>query len=236
MLTTYRQSGIGRVLARQGGVTLIEIMITLIIASVLMFLALPAFQQMMGSTRTKGAAESILSGLRHARSEAIKRNAPMRFQLVSTLDSGCAFSTTSILWVVTQTDQVARGDPEGLCDATPFTPKDDEADPCNAADDPKWPTHPAGNPVCANDPFIAAKSSPVVPSTVQVAADEAIITFGPLGQVLSNFDGTDSMAQVDITSTIADVVPWRILVATGGSVRMCNAGPDIAVGNPLKCP
>ena len=223
-------------LKQQHGVTLIELLIALVIASVLAMLALPAFQAMLASTRTKGAAESIMSGLRFARSEAIKRNVPMRFQFVSALDGTCAYSTASMLWVVTQTDQVSRGDPVGLCDATPFTPKDDPTDPCNATDDPKWPIHPAGNPACADDPFIAVKSPSTVPPAIQVAADETIITFGPLGQVLPNMGGSDSMTQVDITSTVADVTPWRVIIATGGSVKLCNAGAGILAGNPLKCP
>jgi prepilin-type N-terminal cleavage/methylation domain-containing protein len=221
---------------QQSGVTLIELLITLAIAAVIAMLAIPAFQSMMASTRTKGAAESILSGLRLARSEAIKRNVPMRFQLVSTLDNTCAGSTTSPLWVVTQTDQVATGDPAGKCNAAPFTPKDDAADLCNAADNPKWPTHPAGNPACADDPFIAAKSRSTVPPTVQVAADAATITFGPLGQVLANWEGSASMTNADISSSIADVTPWRVLVSTGGAMKLCNAGAGIAAGNPLKCP
>jgi prepilin-type N-terminal cleavage/methylation domain-containing protein len=221
---------------QQSGVTLIELMITLAIAAVIALLALPAFQSMMASSRTKGTAESIISGLRLARSEAIKRNVPMRFQLVTSLDNTCASSITSPLWVVTQTDQVAAGDPVGLCAAAPFTPKDDAADQCNAADDPKWPIHPAGNPACADDPFIAAKSPSTVPPSVQVAADSAVVTFGPLGQVLTNMGGSATMTRVDISSSIADVTPWRVLVSPGGAFRLCNAGGGIAAGNPLKCP
>jgi type IV fimbrial biogenesis protein FimT len=221
---------------QQHGVTLIELVITLAIAGVLGMLAIPAFQAMLASNRTKATAESVLSGLRIARTEAIKRNVPMRFQLVSSLDDGCGLSAASMLWVVTQTDQLAQGDPTGLCGAAPFTPKDDPTDLCNATDDPKWPIHPAGNPACANEPFIAAKSPSTTPPTIQVAADTAVVTFGPLGQVLSNMGGAGSMTQIDITSSTADVTPWRILIAPGGSVRLCNAGAGIAADSPLKCP
>lgn len=222
--------------SRQRGVTLTELMVTLAIAVVIGMLALPAFQSMMANTRTKGAAESILSGIRLAKSEAIKRNVPMRFQLVTTLDNACATSAASPLWVVTQTDQIASGDPTGLCDATPFTPKDDPADQCNAADDPKWPKHPAGNPACTSDPFIAAKSHPTVPATVVIGANSGVITFGPLGQVLANWEGSASMTRVNISSSTADVTPWSVLISTGGAIRLCNAGAGIAVGNPLRCP
>jgi prepilin-type N-terminal cleavage/methylation domain-containing protein len=233
----YPASGCSlRATAGQGGVSLIELMVVIVILGVIGMLALPAFQSMMASARTKGTAESILSGLRLARSEAIKRNVPMRFQLVSSLDSACAASTASPLWVVTQTDQVAVGDPDGKCDATPFTPKDDPADQCNAASDPKWPMHPAGNPACADDPFIAAKSPATIPATVQVGADAAIVTFGPLGQVLTNMGGSASMTRVNVSSSTEDVTPWRVLISTGGAIKLCNAGTAIAASNPLKCP
>lgn len=220
----------------QGGVTLIELMIVVIIASLLAMLGLPAFQSMYASARTKGTAESILSGMRLARTEAIKRNVPMRFQLMSTLDNTCVSSITSPLWVVTQTDQLTVGDPTGACGAAPFTPKDDPADPCNAANDPKWPIYPAGNPGCANDPFIAAKSPSTIPATVQVAADNAIITFGPLGQVLTNMGGSASTSQVDVTSSTANTTPWRVRVSPSGAASLCNSGAAIPASNPLKCP
>jgi prepilin-type N-terminal cleavage/methylation domain-containing protein len=225
-------------LTRQSGVNLIELMITIAIAAIIFALALAAFQTMMAGTRTKSTAESILSGLRYARSEAIKRNVPMRFQLVSSLDGGCAYSTTSPLWVVTQTDQNTRGEPIGQCDAAPFTPKDDISDPCNSSNDPKWPIHPAGNPACASDPYIAYKSSANTLAGISVEADSAVVTFGPLGQVLSNIGSeANSMTRVDVTSTTdADATPWSVIVASGGSLKMCNAGADIPATSPLKCP
>jgi type IV fimbrial biogenesis protein FimT len=188
---------------QQRGVTLIEIMVTLVIAGVIGMLALPAFQTMMANARTKASAESILSGLRKAKAEAIKRNMPVRFQLVSSLANGCAYSTSSMLWLVTETDQLATGDPVPDC----------------------------------GDATVIFSSPGDIPSTVQVSSNGAsIVTFSPVGQVLTNMGGAVQLARVDVTSTNADATPWRILVSPGGSIKMCNAGTAIAAGNPLKCP
>lgn len=193
----------------QRGLNLIEMMITIAIASVVFMLAVPSFQAMLAGNRTKAAAESIMSGLRMAKSEAIKRNMPMRFQLVSTLENDCVYSTTSALWVVTQTDQSATGDVEGNCGKTSTD---------------------ATNP-------IAFKSQGGTFPKVDINSNGAsVVTFNTLGLVLPNMESSDSLTQVDVTSTVADVTPWRVIVSSGGSLRLCNAGADIAAGSPLKCP
>lgn len=194
--------------ARPSGFSLIELMVTVLIAGILFTLAIPAFQSMMTGTRIKAAAESIMSGLRQAKSEAIKRNMPMRFQLVSSLTSACAFSTSSPLWVVTQTDQLATGDASGNCD--------------KASDD-------------ATDP-IAFKSSGASYPKVTIDADASVVTFSPMGLVLTNMEGGASLTQVDVSSDVEDTTPWRVLVSSGGSIKLCNAGPDIAADSPLRCP
>ncbi|MCX7627170.1 MAG: GspH/FimT family pseudopilin [Methylophilaceae bacterium] len=189
-------------LRQVSGVSLVELMIVIAVASILFFIGLPSVQDMMASTRTKTAAESILSGLRKAKSEAIKRNMPVRFQLVSSLSNGCAYSTTSMLWMVTETDQLASGDPVPNCGSAPrlFT------------------------------------SAAEVPPTVQINANASVVTFSPLGLVIDNMGGVARLAQVDITSSNPEATPWRVLVSSGGSIRMCNPGSAIAADNPMKCP
>lgn len=194
---------------RQQGINLIEVMVTIAIASVIFLLSMSSFQTMMAGTRTKAAAESIMNGLRFAKSEAIKRNAPMRFQLVSTLANNCVYSTNSALWVVTQTDQLATGDAESNCGKS---------------------SSDATNP-------IALKSPGGDFPTVQVDSNGAsIVTFNTLGLVLPNMGGADSLTQIDVTSTVADATPWRVIISSGGSLKLCNAGDEIAAGSPLKCP
>lgn len=60
------------------GVTLIELMIVIVIAAILMALAIPGFRDTIDRNRLKGATETIYSGMQFAKSEAIKRNVPIR--------------------------------------------------------------------------------------------------------------------------------------------------------------
>ena len=99
--------------AAQRGATLIELMIALAIVGLLMLLGLPAFSTFLQNTQIRNAAETTLSGITLARAEALRRNATVRFQLVSNLTSGCALSATSLNWVV------SLADPSGACDAAP---------------------------------------------------------------------------------------------------------------------
>lgn len=66
---------------RQNGVSLIELMIGIVIVSLLMVMGVPSFSLWMQNTQTRSAAESILNGLQVARTEAVRRNTPVRFSL-----------------------------------------------------------------------------------------------------------------------------------------------------------
>jgi type IV fimbrial biogenesis protein FimT len=59
------------------GFTLIEFLITIIVATILATLAAPSFISYIGNQRVRNASNDLASALLIARSEAIKRNAPM---------------------------------------------------------------------------------------------------------------------------------------------------------------
>lgn len=223
------------------GFSAVELMTVVAIAGILLAVAVPSLQSSIVSARTRGVAESLLNGLALARSEAIRRNAPMRFQLVSTLDNTCVYSNASGegiassgansipgLWVVSQYVWAnSRGQVGAACAATPAVPPDQE-EPC--------PTGSAAG--CASDPWIAYKSgADKVPGVDLVGTPTAastpvgfIVTFGPLGQLLDNFEGARSaLAPVAYRLDIAPATgnsgnSYRVEINANGGVKICVPG------------
>ena len=83
----------------QRGFGLIEAMVTVAILAILLSVAVPSFQQMIVNGRTRTIAESFRAGVDLARTEAMRRNLPVSFAVVSS-DTGCSASTTGRSWVV----------------------------------------------------------------------------------------------------------------------------------------
>ena len=63
---------------RVQGVSLLEVLVTLVIIGILALIAVPSYNEMIEGQRLRGAAEALASDLRWARSEAIKRSVPVR--------------------------------------------------------------------------------------------------------------------------------------------------------------
>lgn len=95
------------------GFSLIELMVALVIIGVFITMGVPAFALFLQNTQIRNAAETTLSGINLARAEAIRRNAAVRFQLVTDLTSACNTSSTSLSWVVSLADAA------GACDEMP---------------------------------------------------------------------------------------------------------------------
>lgn len=68
---------------KQDGFSLIELMIGIAIISLLTAMGTPTFSLWIQNTQNRTAAESILNGLQLARTEAVRHNAGVRFNLTN---------------------------------------------------------------------------------------------------------------------------------------------------------
>lgn len=97
----------------QRGFTLIETQVAIVIALILMLVALPAASSWIQNRQIRNLTESIQNGIALARVEAIRRNVPVRFQLVTSLVESCALSVAGPDWVI------SMADPSSNCGAAP---------------------------------------------------------------------------------------------------------------------
>ncbi len=99
----------GRVMSNQKGVTLVELVVALAIGAFVMGKAMLGVQDMVLNSQIRAVAEDIRDGIQMARTEAVHRNAIIRFQLTNTLTNSCVVSPTGPHWLV------SLDDPAGLC-------------------------------------------------------------------------------------------------------------------------
>lgn len=101
------------------GFSLVELMITVAVLALVLMLGLPNIAAWLQNTQIRNSAEATVAGLQLARTEALRRNRQVRFNVVNTLDASCSLIATGGSWVV------SMADPAGKCDAAPS----DTADP-----------------------------------------------------------------------------------------------------------
>jgi type IV fimbrial biogenesis protein FimT len=98
--------------ARQGGMTIVEIMVAIGIVAMVLALAGPSARNWIQNTQIRSGAESILGGVKQARFEAIKRNAMVAFELTdpsSTAWHVCLFDPVADACAAAQPDLAAGG-------------------------------------------------------------------------------------------------------------------------------
>lgn len=85
---------------RSRGFTLIELMITLVLAAIILTLAVPGFQDIIRNNRAATQSNELISALGLARSEAVKRGARVSL-CPSTNQTNCTGGTDwSVGWIV----------------------------------------------------------------------------------------------------------------------------------------
>lgn len=187
----------------QQGFSLIELMIGLAIVALVLMVALPSFTIFLQNAQIRNAAESTLSGLNLARTEAVRRNTLVRFQFVSDLTAGCVLSTTSLAWAV------SLADPTGLCDQTVGSTAAPQLIQTRSA----------------------TEGTKNVAVTVTGGSTAIFTGLGRLqGAGITQIDISNTTGTCEHLSASGKMRCLRIVVSSGGQARMCD--PKVAVPVP----
>lgn len=190
------------------GVSLIEIVIVMVILGLVAVAVGPEISQQLRNLQVRNAAEGLQAGLQKARSEAIARNANVRFTLVSALSSNCVASSSGNSWIV------SLDDPSGKCNQG-----------ASATDAPRIIAVQSG----ADGSTLAA----VVATRSNLSTPESSITFNGFGRPVD----ANQLARIVVSSTVspADHRSYRLDVSPIGSVRMCDPKVSTSSDDPRRC-
>jgi type IV fimbrial biogenesis protein FimT len=203
---------------RNRGFTLIELLVVVVLLVVLILAVMPGIGSWLRNSEIRNAAQGMVNALQQARAEAVRRNQNVLFSLVSdsasspgVIDNSCALSSTAASWVV------SLASPAGAC--------------AQAVSE-------------ATAPQILAKhargdGSPNVVVAVHAAdcsgSDSATqVVFNSYGRIAAPSSG-NPLRCLDLShSGSGDQRPLRVLIGTGGTVRLCD--PAIAATtDPRHC-
>jgi type IV fimbrial biogenesis protein FimT len=191
----------------QHGVSLIELAIALAVLSLALGLGAPSLAAYLANQQIRSRAQNVLSALQQAREEAVRRNAIVRFSLVSTVTNACALRSAGPHIVL------SRDNPAGQCggavseSTAPYIVKVIASD--GAARRISVAAHDGdGNPRYG-------------------------VAFDGLGRVVSS--GNDWISEIDFdASAAADRRRLRVQVFAGGDIRLCDPAVSDAT-DPRKC-
>ncbi|WP_295524978.1 GspH/FimT family pseudopilin [uncultured Pseudacidovorax sp.] len=192
------------------GMSLIELMVGVALLAILLALAIPAFGDWMRNARLRTTAESLRAGLQQARAEAIRRNAKVRFQLVTTLDNSCALSTSGPFWV---SNAGASVSPASGCGGAIST---------------------------TASPFLIQKSPVVSSATgdITLSASAGVMVFDPLGRMAATPAGVATIdlgsSGGSCLAQGGNVRCLRIAVTPSGDARLCDL-TRTTTNDPMKC-
>jgi type IV fimbrial biogenesis protein FimT len=198
---------------RARGFTVVEMTVVMFLMAMILFVAVPAVADWIRNVRVRSTAESIASGLREARMEAVRRNQIVSFWMVASpavgvLDGNCVRSDTSPSWMV------SLDDPSGLCDQPPS--------------------------VTAAPRIVSSKAAGPDGQGLVIAGLDGnsnvanVAAFDGYGRLRPTGPGGISLATIDVSAAQSGARRLRIQLNAGGDVKMCDR--DITVTtDPRKC-
>lgn len=188
---------------KQGGMSLVELMIAIAVFGILVVLGAPSFSTWLQSSQVRTAAESIVNGLQMARAEAVRRNTPVRFSLTS--------ASGLVDWEICASNNA----------------------PCPASDLIQQRSNTEGSVNARvgvyedGDGNNASNYSTVVPAGNEMPTH---VLFNSLGRTVNDGSGDDTV-RIDVTNARnANARRMVITISIGGQVRMCD--PALTATNP----
>ena len=201
---------------RQRGFTMLDLAVVVAIVAILASIALPNFSTWIQNSQVHNAGVAIQNGIQLARTEAVRRNTPIRFQLTTTLDANCALSTANANWAISIDDVT------GQCANTPINDSFPVGDTTN---------NPAPRIIQRGTASEGARNA-------VVAAGQSVIVFNSIGRLSP---APAAAINIDITNPTGGtcvaagglVRCLRVVITTGGQVRMCE--PALSSTDPRGC-
>jgi len=196
----------------QHGVSMLELMIAVAIGSILLMIGVPSFQSWIQNTQIRTAAESVLDGLQLARTEAVRRNVNVRFNLTD--------PAGMVTWTV-GCENVTANCPAGIQSRAGI----------EGGTNARVGISVAAYPSPVNAGYFNGPGAG--------AGLPAGVTFDGLGRVpAKNIDGTpntDDITLISVTNAkSATARRMVIVIRSGGQVRMCDPAIVLAA-NPQGC-
>jgi len=206
---------------RRNGFTLIELLIVLAITGIVLALGASGFRAWISNVRVRTAADSIQNGLQLARGEAVRRNARIQFQLMSSVDDACLLSPANA--AIPSTWVISFANPAGACATVAVNDAFPVSDLIN-------------NPL----PQILQARPAEGSQNVVVNAGQALFVFNGLGRLTA----APAANPIAVTNPVAgacraaggNVRCLNVVVTLGGQIRMCD--PQLTITNaadPQSC-
>ncbi len=191
---------------------MVEVLAVVAVLSLMLAALAPGVMDWVRAARVRNAAEAVYSGLQKARIEAIKRNVPVTFWLVSAPDSGappgkdCGLNARSASWVVSLESPVAQ------CHIGPST-----------TSTPKIVTAHGAGAVAAGVSVAGLSADGTTPATS--------VTFNPLGQTTMN---SAALSRINFDHEAKSARKYSVQVSAAGDIRLCDRVVESAT-DPRRC-